>query len=110
MNGGLLPALFEYRDHQRFDWQDILELPRNSHFLSMVAAKDVGFEHSIHCPRCQEFGEFIQRRYRELAARVHPDKGGSPDDMRKLNVAMSKVMRYIRSPYFREIDWMKECA
>lgn len=105
-----LPAIFEYRDHQHFEWQDILELPRNFHFLSMVVAKDLGLEHSRACPRCREFGEFIYRRYGVLALRFHPDRGGTVADMQRLNVAVQKALRYIEMPYFKEIDWIKEFA
>ncbi len=36
----------------------------------------------------------VRERYRELAFRVHPDRGGSADRMRELNLAYERIVRH----------------
>ena len=36
----------------------------------------------------------VRERYRELAFRVHPDRGGSPERMRELNLAYERILRH----------------
>ena len=39
--------------------------------------------------------EAIRARYRELALRRHPDRGGSPDQMRELNQAYERILSHL---------------
>lgn len=39
--------------------------------------------------------EAVKARYRELARLYHPDKGGDPESMRRLNEAYRRVMRFL---------------
>jgi hypothetical protein len=38
--------------------------------------------------------ETVRERYRELAFATHPDRGGSVDRMRQLNVAYERILRH----------------
>ena len=42
----------------------------------------------------QDSAEAIRNRYRELALRRHPDRGGSALDMAELNMAYDRIVRH----------------
>jgi len=50
----------------------------------------------------QDSAEAIRNRYRELALRCHPDRGGSALDMAELNLAYDRIVRHRNASGLRD--------
>ncbi len=43
----------------------------------------------------------LKKRYRELSKTIHPDKGGSAEDMQKLSASYNLILEYMENYRFR---------
>lgn len=68
-----------------------VELPRRPTRDELVDALAVMGWDDTYRPTLDELGE----RYRELAQRIHPDKGGSTEAMARLNAAKRTILAAI---------------
>jgi hypothetical protein len=94
------------RDHRRYAidgghdtggiFRDLREFYVQTKGIS-TALRLLGFDATIHPPR---FGrgwpsrDAIEKAFRERAKRFHPDRGGDPDEFRKIEWAVEVLRRY----------------
>jgi len=75
--------------------------PNSSHFQQVkerlerwMSALDQQDPYYLMGVSPQDSAEAIRNRYRELALRRHPDRGGSALDMAELNLAYDRIVRH----------------
>lgn len=81
------------RGIQRYGASDLLERAFMG-FTQLNYTPEPEWWQVLGLPRAETDVEFVRERYRELAKEHHPDCGGDPDTMKRINEAWSKAKEF----------------
>jgi hypothetical protein len=85
------------RSHCEVEWQRRLGQTRDDYTRDERPRREEAGALVVAAKDREMFRELLTAGFRQLCLKLHPDVGGKPEDMRKLNLLMEELRRQMRN-------------